>query len=217
MTQALRATAAGMIVAGVWGCGPAPALAAETAIRTMRVLVLNPAGAPLEVLTGAEAAAARVFRHAGIDTTWRQASEARGAPALVAAEDLATVIIVNLMSEAMEARVRLPPTAVGFGVAGGRFANIMFGRVERLAHGTSTDLATVLGHAIAHEIGHLLLPPNAHSSGGIMNATLDPLLAAQGVLWFSSREADRVRAGIATLARTHDAMASARLIRDHIE
>jgi hypothetical protein len=106
---------------------------------------------------------------------------------------------------------------VGFGVSGGRFANIMFARVERLAKMTSTDLATVLGHAIAHEIGHLLLPPNAHSSGGIMKGTLNPLLAAQGVLWFSSDEADRLRARIASLARTHDVMASSKRIRDHIE
>ena len=217
MTQTLRKTAAGLIVAGVWGWVPTPAAAQDTAIHTMRVLLLNPAGAPPTVLAGAEAAAARVFRQAGIETTWRHASDGRGNPDMGPAEDLASVIIVNLMSAPMEARVRESATAVGFAVAGGRFANIMYERVERLAQGTSTDLATVLGHVMAHEIGHLLLPPNAHSSGGIMNPTLSPLLAAQGVLWFSSREAAGLRTRIAALARTHDTMARAQLIRDRIE
>jgi hypothetical protein len=187
----------------------------------MRVLVVNLADAPPTVLAGAEAAATGVFRQAGIDTTWRHASDVNATPdrltVRVAAEDLESVIIVNLMSAPMEARVREAGTALGFAVAGGRFANIMYGRVERLAQGTSTDLATVLGHVIAHEIGHLLLPPNADSSGGIMNRTLDPRLAVRGQLWFSSAEATVVRARIAALAQTRDAPATAKLIRDRVD
>ena len=216
MTRTLVNAAAGSIVAGMCGFGSTAAQAEDPAIRTMRVLVLNPAGASPSVLAGAEAAATRVFRRAGIDTVWRHASDEHGTP-VTAEEDLATIIIVNLMSAKMEARVREPATAVGFAVAGGRFANIMYERVERLAQVTSTDLAIVLGHVIAHEIGHLLLPPKAHSSGGIMSATFDPHLAEQDVLWFSSAEAHAVRARIAALARTHSAMASTKLIRDRVD
>jgi hypothetical protein len=57
VTKTLRKRAAGLIVAGVWGWVRTPAAAQDTAIRTMRVLVLNPAGAPPTVLAGAEAAA----------------------------------------------------------------------------------------------------------------------------------------------------------------
>jgi hypothetical protein len=183
-------------------------------LKTMRVLVLNPAGAPLNVLTGAEAVAVRVFHRAGIEPMWRHASDRRGDSDAGPAEDLTSVVIVNLMSASMEARLRQPPTAVGFAVSGGRLANIVYERVERLAQGTSTDLAIVLGHVMAHEIGHLLLPPNAHSAGGIMNATVNPLLAAQGVLWFSPAEAASLRIRLAALARTHDVQARSRLIGD---
>ena len=71
MTRTLVNAAAGSIVAGMCGFGSTAAQAEDPAIRTMRVLVLNPAGASPSVLAGAEAAATRVFRRAGIDTVWR--------------------------------------------------------------------------------------------------------------------------------------------------
>jgi hypothetical protein len=43
----------------------------------------------------------------------------------------------------------------------------------------------ILGYAIAHELGHLLLPPNSHSVGGIMRASLDMKLAAAQRLRFT--------------------------------
>ena len=217
MTKTLRKGAAGLIVAGVWGWVPWPAVAQDMSTRTMRVLILNPAGAAPTVLADAEAAAARVFRHAGIETTWRHASDGRGDPYEAPPEDLTSVIVINLMSPQTEARVRESARAVGFAVAGDRFANIMYRRVERLARETSADLATLLGHVIAHEIGHLLLPPDAHSSGGIMNATLDPLLADQAVLWFSPTEAADLRTRNAALEQTHDAIVHSQLVRDRIE
>jgi hypothetical protein len=176
----------------------------------MRVLVLNTAGVPAAVLSEAEKAAARVFRGAGIETTWRHAGTGR------VDDDLTSMIIINLMSASMEARMKAPATAMGSAVSGGRLASIMYGRVERLAQVSATDLATVLGHVIAHEIGHLLLPPG-HSAGGIMNATLDPHLAVRGVLWFSSTEVAAVRARIAALARSRDVLASDQQIGDRLE
>lgn len=217
MTYSLCHGAAGLIVAGIWAWMPAQATGA-TPVCTMRVLVLNTAGAPPTVVAAAEEAAARVFRRAGIETTWRNGAGAGAAPGPDAADDdLRSVIIINLIPPSMEPRTLGPGTVMGFAVSGGRLASIMYGRVERLAQSASTDLATTLGHVIAHEIGHLLLRPNAHSSGGIMNATLDPRLAAQGVLWFSATEADGVRGRIAALARAHDPLGSAHAIRDRVE
>jgi hypothetical protein len=46
------------------------------------------------------------------------------------------------------------------------YDQILF-RTERLKPG---DRATVLGNALAHEIGHVLMGTNAHSSGGLMKA-----------------------------------------------
>jgi hypothetical protein len=211
VTHTLRHTAEGIVVLGVWGWLSNQAFAQTTPARTMRVLVLNTAGAPAAVLSEAEKAAARVFQAAGIETTWRHAGTG------TVDDDLTSMIIINLMSASMEARMKAPATVMGFAVSGARLASIMYGRVERLAQADATDLATLLGHVIAHEIGHLLLPPGGHSAGGIMNATLDPHLAVQGVLRFSSTEVAAVRARIAALARSHDGVASNRQIRDQLE
>ena len=210
MTDTLRHTVAGIVVLGVWGWLPNQAFAQTTPVRMMRVLVLNTAGAPVAVLSEAEKAAARVFQAAGIETTWRQAGTG------TVDDDLTSMIIINLMSASMEARMNAPATVMGFAVSGARLASIMYGRVERLAQANATDLATVLGHVIAHEIGHLLLPPGGHSAGGIMNAMLDLHLAVRGVLQFSSTEVTAMRARIAALARSRDGEASNQ-IRDQLE
>ncbi|HTG99200.1 MAG TPA: hypothetical protein VL882_02975 [Vicinamibacterales bacterium] len=210
MTDTLRHTVAGIVVLGVWGWLPNQAFAQTTPVRMMRVLVLNTAGAPVAVLSEAEKAAARVFQAAGIETTWRQAGTG------TVDDDLTSMIIINLMSASMEARMKAPATVMGFAVSGARLASIMYGRVERLAQANATDLATVLGHVIAHEIGHLLLPPGGHSAGGIMNAMLDLHLAVRGVLQFSSTEVTAMRARIAALARSRDGEASNQ-IRDQLE
>jgi hypothetical protein len=210
VTDTLRHTVAGIVVLGVWGWLPNQAFAQTTPVRMMRVLVLNTAGAPVAVLSEAEKAAARVFQAAGIETTWRQAGTG------TVDDDLTSMIIINLMSASMEARMKAPATVMGFAVSGARLASIMYGRVERLAQANATDLATVLGHVIAHEIGHLLLPPGGHSAGGIMNAMLDLHLAVRGVLQFSSTEVTAMRARIAALARSRDGEASNQ-IRDQLE
>ena len=60
--------------------------------------------------------------------------------------------------------------------------------------------ALVLGLAIAHEIGHLLLPDNSHSRRGIMRGRLDRRdlrLATFGDLVFTPQQADSIRAEVA--------------------
>jgi len=57
----------------------------------------------------------------------------------------------------------------------------------------------VLGHALAHEIGHLLLPVGSHSQAGIMRERLsseDWRAAEMGRLLFAKKEAKAMRAGL---------------------
>ena len=55
----------------------------------------------------------------------------------------------------------------------GNVAYVFADRVERFAEQGGHDGALVLGCAIAHELGHLLLPVNAHTRDGIMRARWD--------------------------------------------
>jgi hypothetical protein len=52
----------------------------------------------------------------------------------------------------------------------GVLATIYLDRVRVLAQAAGVTVARLLGHAIAHEIGHLLLASNAHGADGLMRA-----------------------------------------------
>ena len=89
----------------------------------MRVLILNHAGVPPEILTAAERAAARVFDRIAIQTNWQIAGVKAGGSDLIE-DDLSSAIIVSLLSEAMEVPMKARPTVVGMAVPGGRLARI---------------------------------------------------------------------------------------------
>jgi hypothetical protein len=73
---------------------------------------------------------------------------------------------------------------------------------------TSVADATRIGHVIAHEIGHVLLGPNAHSIVGIMRGTLlqeDWEKAAQGTLGFTQSQNQQIRTWISERSNSADA------------
>lgn len=83
----------------------------------------------------------------------------------------------------------------------GCYADLFYEPMEHLHESDGTDIATLLGHVAAHEIGHLLLGANSHSSAGIMHArwTVEELASARvGSLVFLERETRRMKAKLAT-------------------
>ena len=52
-------------------------------------------------------------------------------------------------------------------------AYILTPRVAAVAARHRRDFDRLLGRVIAHEVGHLLLPPHSHSASGIMREKLD--------------------------------------------
>ena len=75
-------------------------------------------------------------------------------------------------------------------------ATIYVDRVERMAELSEADSAWLLGRAIAHELGHLLLATNAHSSSGLMRAYWSPrdIRGNQTADWVLTRkEAEAIR------------------------
>jgi hypothetical protein len=97
------------------------------------------------------------------------------------------------------ATAALKPSVMGAAITssahGGRLAYIFYGRIEAFAGHTSSAVAVVLGHAIAHEIGHLLLAPG-HSDRGIMRADWtkdDVIRASRGALRFTADQSAKLR------------------------
>src|SRR5262249_55447536 len=75
-------------------------------------------------------------------------------------------------------------------------AGILYDRVHHLAVSKRIEVAPILGIAMAHEIGHLLLQSREHSSEGIMRrywSSTDLQSAAQSGLHFTAEQARRMR------------------------
>jgi hypothetical protein len=84
-----------------------------------------------------------------------------------------------------------------FGVAIGPKAYVFFHRVQEISSKKDFPAWAILGHAIAHELGHVLLGPGNHTSSGLMIASLkrtDLPMMLQGYLVFSPEQAARVQA-----------------------
>ncbi len=79
------------------------------------------------------------------------------------------------------------------------FATIYFQRVQRLSQSAGADEGELLGHAIAHELGHLLLASHAHSGQGLMRPVWrerELRRRSAGDWQFSAQDAATIRARI---------------------
>jgi hypothetical protein len=72
---------------------------------------------------------------------------------------------------------------------------VFWSRVERASSSFTASLDRVLAVAIAHEIGHMLLPDGKHAKSGLMAAPWDPShfrSASAGLLLFSEASAELI-------------------------
>ena len=78
-------------------------------------------------------------------------------------------------------------------------ASVFYDRVEQLAKGGTASVPVILGHAVAHEIGHLLLGSNSHTPQGLMRARWsrqDLQNASIGNLLFTSEQTQAMSAEV---------------------
>ena len=84
---------------------------------------------------------------------------------------------------------------------GGSLATVYANRVENMAQLSGVDAAELLGRAMAHEIGHLLLGTNQHARHGLMRASWSgaDLRRGRGAHWlFAGKEGEVMRRRIAS-------------------
>ena len=87
--------------------------------------------------------------------------------------------------------------APGSKEARGRFAWLFYNRIDDLGRVLSLEVSQLLGHVMAHEMGHLLLPYGSHSAAGLMKAGWDSqqgILASTGSLTFAPGQGELIRA-----------------------
>jgi hypothetical protein len=200
MRKTLRHLTIGcMVTLGLGGVGRT-ASAGQTEPLTVVVWVRDTAQVPDNVLTHAQTEVTRIFRQADVDTVWRAPSPSS---ANTDASRDPRITIAILSYDQVE---RLPPALtrdkVGVGVAlnsspttRANVAYVFYHRVKSLTGANGVTLAPVLGAAMAHEIGHLLLD-NAHSEVGLMRADwtkADLQLIQRSELFFTAEQGALIR------------------------
>ena len=150
---------------------------------TLDLQMRNDARVPAHVLEQSQDEVTRIFADAGLAVRWTET---------------APRFNVHILSQVLGyARALSPVMGVALRGAKGSEAQVFFRQVQAFARTWHVDLSTVLAYVIAHEIGHLLLPGNAHSPTGVMQAGWDKALvhdAARGSLTFTEAQAARIRA-----------------------
>ena len=204
----------------IWSTDAAAGPAAPVPHVTVRVYVGAVPALPLRAaLAHAEAALAR----AGVSLDWRWCD----------AETVVAACRVPLGDGELAVRFSALPVPAGY--AGrlplgdsllegprhlGVLATIYSDRVQWLARAAGTDAAPLMGHAIAHEIAHLLLGSHRHADGGLMRAvwTREEIEHGKPGDWiFTPADARAIRQHAATLNATKQARGTAESMRAALE
>jgi hypothetical protein len=192
-----------------WEAASAVALAFAVMVRPvaaqdrplyMTIVVQDLAGLSPTVIKEAETVVTRIYSQIGVQITWREIVGFEEPTAIAQAADVVhgeSIIHVGLLSAGMEHLVRPDRGTLGMALSGTRLVRVFVNRVEHVARSAQEEVADVLGHVMAHEIGHLLLGPDAHSTAGLMAATLDLPRIALGGLWFDRAQAAIIQARLA--------------------
>ena len=167
----------------------------------------------------AKRAATRIFHQAGVETEWLDLPLSAAEAGAKADADVvhrlgATGFILKILTQPMAERLNIRDAALGYSVPCPEgepacIANILYHRVEDLATSGNASLAETLGHAMAHEIGHLLLRSHAHSPSGIMQAqwrAKELQRASKGLLLFTPDQAERLRADVLKRVRQQESL-----------
>jgi hypothetical protein len=214
----------GRVLAGIGGLVMVAGLtglarpAAADPISTLRIVfeVRDHARIPTHIVTRAKDEMTRIYRDACVNIMWRDpvpgASQRHAWPSAATADPgFALVVLPREMTDQLVVATEALGGAAGTREQRGRMAYVFYDRVERVARthlrtGRRTgaydfDDVIVLAHAMAHEIGHLLLP-YGHSAAGLMRANWDAAdlqRAVRGQLNFTPQQAQSIRAKLLTL------------------
>ena len=171
------------------------------------VSVYNDANVPAEAVASAEAAASRIFRHAGLEVKWIACAPpgdtTSNSPDCRRAA-FPTHLHVRILSQSRN----LAGSTLGISYLGadgvGCYSDIFFAPVTALHSSSGQEVGSILGYVMAHEIAHLLLGTNSHSVVGIMKARWqeeDLRSAKKGELLFTLAQSQTMRERLASAER----------------
>lgn len=170
--------------------------------QPLTIFVHNYADVGQRTLKRAETEAARILGTAGVQVNWVDCSNWPPALLICGESPDSTELVLDLLPASATLR-GATSGALGFAVAPesgpfGSYAGVLYDRVESLRFGARAN-SVVLGDAMAHELGHLLLGAGSHAPSGIMKDewhSEELKQAAQGTLVFHRKERHRMEENV---------------------
>jgi hypothetical protein len=144
----------------------APAVFAQSEIT---ITLYDIAGLPAATRMAMKAETSRIFQQAGVNLEWVDC-EIAGQP-MNLADCARSLGKARLMLQLVSGKNKEAPKASGMAVIQDKssvFAWLYPERVHELAREANWEFGDLLGHAAAHELGHLLLRSSAHTPAGVM-------------------------------------------------
>lgn len=167
------------------------------------IRVVDNFGIPAASILRSETEAQAILQRVGLDVSWVDCSQHSEAEVADCQRPLGRdELIVRLV--ASRAKPGSRSVVMGYSVVDPTarhacFATVSVDRVESVASAAGVDAGPLLGRAIAHEVGHLLLNTTRHSAAGLMRAlwTRVELQRDESADWqFGQGEAQLMRAAV---------------------
>jgi|SRR5579883_569361 len=160
----------------------------------IRIRVVNVAHVPGPELAAAEEIVGHIFQSAGLDPEWLDCDlPARPCNPGVQNSDLWLQILPTrprVLEPGAAGYALLTPDCISCG-----YAAVSYAAVQAISRQWKCELTTLLGAAMAHELGHLLLGAR-HSADGVMAAHFRREAvsrAGRGELLFDAKQAKELR------------------------
>lgn len=182
---------------------------AQSALVQLRVSVFNSSPFSSSTIESAEGVAGRVLRDVGVQPIWLNCPQQISQEAsLGRCSELSFPSHLRLEIVRVSQGLKVSTLGVSFTAEDGRgtYANIYHEPIKQLGEKTLISPSIILGHVMAHELGHLLLGANSHSSSGLMHFhwTLEDLMeASRGHLMFSKEQCLKIRNRLTSLEAPH--------------
>lgn len=144
------------------------AVGAQVTPVALAVEIRDLAQVPPAVMRETKAEVDSTFREAGVLITWADLGGAphTGVPPL-------RLFLVGSPSPTVLYDEEPRVATLGLAPESGNWAQVFYGTVAAVVARRQVPVSVVLAHVIAHELGHLLLPPNSHTTIGVMRRSVD--------------------------------------------
>lgn len=168
--------------------------------QTIAIGVYDYAHVPERVLTGAERETASMFGRFGVHLIWGHCFDRRSIPPC--SQLLGPRFVqLNLLDRIMGSKITLDDRGLG-ATLGVKTIAVLFQPIQDTIGDEDPERSQILAHIFAHELGHTLLPPKAHSDKGIMCPRWR-LRDLENDMSFTRREESQIRAAVMALEAQH--------------